>query len=515
MFFKRFFSRNYQDKCQNLLWLFGLSLFVFAILSLVRIFYSYGFYMDTLEHIHAAWLISEGKVPYRDFFEHHHPLLWYLLSPITQFFYRDVNVIYAARLVVVLCHFISLLVMYKLVISYTASKIAAQIAILILLSVYPLWSDIQNIRPDIFMVTAVLAAILSFFKYLEKDKERYLVISYFLWFIAFLFLQKSLIPLSGFAFVNLLYIKKIRIPNIVKALLLPLIIAFALIWLMYETNTLSSWFDWNFVYNKYITGYYAAHSIVPLSFIITCLIVSVLIIRYHKTSLKGNVIFGIWFFVAVSLMFYAPYVQYFVLYMYLSVLLLSPYFAKLFNKYYKLSFCALTLFIELSLMLNFLNINSKKLLDENIKLSEYIIEMTDKDDELLTMPHSFNLFNNDANFYWFGFKHAVIIADLYMNKSIDINDVLHNKKPKFFTISNDFATADIILFYNSRWLRDRNTALIRKSSRGDRKALSKLSDINLDYWYIDMDFLQKNYHMIGTYGTTNLWQRKDMKSDTP
>ena len=307
MFFKRFFSRNYQDKCQNLLWLFGLSLFVFAILSLVRIFYSYGFYMDTLEHIHAAWLISEGKVPYRDFFEHHHPLLWYLLSPITQFFYRDVNVIYAARLVVVLCHFISLLVMYKLVISYTASKIAAQIAILILLSVYPLWSDIQNIRPDIFMVTAVLAAILSFFKYLEKDKERYLVISYFLWFIAFLFLQKSLIPLSGFAFVNLLYIKKIRIPNIVKALLLPLIIAFALIWLMYETNTLSSWFDWNFVYNKYITGYYAAHSIVPLSFIITCLIVSVLIIRYHKASLKGNVIFGIWFFVAVSLCSYTFY----------------------------------------------------------------------------------------------------------------------------------------------------------------------------------------------------------------
>lgn len=37
---------------------------------------------DELEHIHSTYLISLGQIPYRDFFEHHHPALWFLFSPI-------------------------------------------------------------------------------------------------------------------------------------------------------------------------------------------------------------------------------------------------------------------------------------------------------------------------------------------------------------------------------------------------------------------------------------------------
>ena len=36
---------------------------------------------DTLEHVHTSWLVWHGKIPYKDFFQHHNPLLWYIGAP--------------------------------------------------------------------------------------------------------------------------------------------------------------------------------------------------------------------------------------------------------------------------------------------------------------------------------------------------------------------------------------------------------------------------------------------------
>ena len=36
---------------------------------------------DDVEHIHSAWLVFQGKIPYVDFFQHHNPLIWYIFAP--------------------------------------------------------------------------------------------------------------------------------------------------------------------------------------------------------------------------------------------------------------------------------------------------------------------------------------------------------------------------------------------------------------------------------------------------
>lgn len=41
---------------------------------------------DEFEHLHAAWSIADGQLPYRDFFEHHGPLTYYLLAPFVTWF---------------------------------------------------------------------------------------------------------------------------------------------------------------------------------------------------------------------------------------------------------------------------------------------------------------------------------------------------------------------------------------------------------------------------------------------
>ena len=74
---------------------------LFRIFSLFcLIFIAYGFIysgfqiVDEFEHLHASWLIFEGKLPYRDFLEHHNPLLWYISAPIVGLFYDNVFIFY-------------------------------------------------------------------------------------------------------------------------------------------------------------------------------------------------------------------------------------------------------------------------------------------------------------------------------------------------------------------------------------------------------------------------------------
>jgi hypothetical protein len=55
-------------------------------LYLLRLRY---FDKDELEHLHAAWCVSKGLLPYRDFFEHHTPWLHFFLAQFFRFFTVD------------------------------------------------------------------------------------------------------------------------------------------------------------------------------------------------------------------------------------------------------------------------------------------------------------------------------------------------------------------------------------------------------------------------------------------
>jgi hypothetical protein len=44
-----------------------------------------GFDPDELEHLHAAFCLQAGQLPYRDFFEHHAPALYWLAQPVLSF----------------------------------------------------------------------------------------------------------------------------------------------------------------------------------------------------------------------------------------------------------------------------------------------------------------------------------------------------------------------------------------------------------------------------------------------
>lgn len=39
---------------------------------------------DEMEHLHSSWLVDQGLWPYKDFWQHHSPMLWILLGPLTR-----------------------------------------------------------------------------------------------------------------------------------------------------------------------------------------------------------------------------------------------------------------------------------------------------------------------------------------------------------------------------------------------------------------------------------------------
>ena len=78
----------------------GKLLVIGAALSLALAAYFWRLYLlrvrffdgDEFEHLHAAWCISKGLVPYRDFFEHHTPWLHFFLAQFFRFYDVDTKV---------------------------------------------------------------------------------------------------------------------------------------------------------------------------------------------------------------------------------------------------------------------------------------------------------------------------------------------------------------------------------------------------------------------------------------
>lgn len=67
---------------------------------------------DDVEHLHSAWLIFQHKIPYIDFFQHHHPLLWYIFAPLVGYFSYEIGTPVSNVAVFDVVRFISTFVMF-------------------------------------------------------------------------------------------------------------------------------------------------------------------------------------------------------------------------------------------------------------------------------------------------------------------------------------------------------------------------------------------------------------------
>lgn len=163
-------------------------------------FYYHYMCMDHAEHIHAAWLVWQGQVPYRDFFEHHNPLFWYVLAPFVAAFYKNALVLYAARVVSLGFYIFMFAGFYKLCREFlAASKTVFGLALLLYFLVYDNYYLLFELQPDAAMWGCFFWGLVYYFRFIGAEAEGKgsdIRKAYLLFMASFLFLQKILMLLA-------------------------------------------------------------------------------------------------------------------------------------------------------------------------------------------------------------------------------------------------------------------------------------------------------------------------------
>ncbi len=115
--------------------------------------------IDELQYAHGGWLISQGEVIYRDFFEHHHPLIHQLLALAFLVLDDDPNNVVYLRLLMLPFLLLTLVAAWRLTAGKDDEKRSAILAPLFVLMVPSYSMMATEVRPDPLAFALFLAAV--------------------------------------------------------------------------------------------------------------------------------------------------------------------------------------------------------------------------------------------------------------------------------------------------------------------------------------------------------------------
>lgn len=165
---------------------------------------------DEFQHLHAAWCVSQGMVPYADFFEHHTPALSYVLAPILSLLDveasadRAVAALFLARFAMGLVALVIVALTFSLA-RAVWDRTTAWAAVTFLATTLMFQAKTLEVRPDSLSVACLLLSLLLLVRALGpsspdgRTARRLLVGAGLAAGIAILFTQKVLFALPGLA----------------------------------------------------------------------------------------------------------------------------------------------------------------------------------------------------------------------------------------------------------------------------------------------------------------------------
>ena len=244
---KKFFLKNEKK-------IYLAILIIFLLFNLFFQFHT-GVWKDVAEHSRAGYLISQGKIPYIDFFEHHNPLYWYVISPIF-FFTKGILPFYILYSISSIIFCISTFFIFKIGKIIFDNKRYAWMTTIFFVSVYPVIISYE-IRPDAFSALFLIIAIYLFF----KEKSNYLLLGLFIG-ISILFSQKAILY-AGIFFITIFIINYKNINKLIKKELLfvlgaiiPTILFGTFFYLIAGSEGLKRYFFLNYLFNLKINFSY-------------------------------------------------------------------------------------------------------------------------------------------------------------------------------------------------------------------------------------------------------------------
>jgi 4-amino-4-deoxy-L-arabinose transferase-like glycosyltransferase len=409
-----------------------------------------GFSIDEFEHIHSAWYVEHHQVPYKDFFQHHHPLLWYLILPFLWIFGHTVTVVLILRFFMFL---------FTLGIGYLVYRISRKLSgsrEMGLLSVILLFSNVMfvvfsiNIRPDVPQVFFGLLSVYLLVGFFSYGSRKYIISSGLCAAVSFLFLQKTIFLLLG---IGIFFLWMLIKRSMSLSDLLSFAFAFSvpcIIYLLYliQSNSLGDYMLTNWILNMnfakgdrfslfrtlnfYILKdfffwilagfsffYIIKHKIKEIGLLFVTVISGVLFLTlfFIKRPWGHNFIFPL---CALSILAgYALYQFFFKFQLKPSLRLICVMLVILSSSYF---------LIERGLDNN----------SQELKRVDYVLENSKDTDFIYDGKNQFNLFRPDLHYFWFSLKksHGLDTYNrLTHNVFGDYNicELVKTKKPKFIS----------------------------------------------------------------------------------
>jgi hypothetical protein len=151
---------------------------------------------DELEHLHAACAVSWGEIPYRDFFEHHTPGVYYLLQPVLWVSGADLPAIWFGRLIMGVIS-LATLVVTGLLARRTSERTAAWAAPTLLLCTTIFFAKAIEIRPDVPAALLLTMTAWVLLKFRQSSPRLAALLTGVLLAAATLFTQKAIVPAAA------------------------------------------------------------------------------------------------------------------------------------------------------------------------------------------------------------------------------------------------------------------------------------------------------------------------------
>lgn len=403
---------------------------------------------DTLEHVHSSWLIYSGKHPYKDFFQHHNPLIWYMAAPLVGAFEYSLRAVDAVNALTATITVLNVIYIYRIHTHFLTNKLggllAASFFILPHESLYN-----KDFKPDNYMVFGLVVGIYYLFSYLKEKKLVNLVVSFLLFFAAFMFTQKAAVILIGIGgiVIYLLYKKEISWNDFLYSALLPLLIYGAYLAYLYRDGVLEMYFKANFELNAHIPDvFYTRRFIGPTLEMILPLLLALYALWccFYNENLYIKLAGGIFILEYLIRMYYfTPFVYYYAFLLASASIFAGVGAVNLINRFSK----AVWLFIIYFLGVGgyYLNYYHWRItLGDQYKYgaSGYILSLTNPCDYVVNGYRiGYNLFGKDIDFIWNLLGQIDVIAStIGIRPTADLEALIRKHRPKIIFGGNYYDT---------------------------------------------------------------------------
>jgi len=424
-------------------------IFLLGVLALI-ISLNFEFSIDEFEHIHSTWYIQNNFRPYTDFFQHHHPLLWYVLLPFLNILGHSVHILFVFRVIMLMFAFGSGFLIYRISLKLFQCKETGLISVMMLFSTVMYVVCCFTIRPDVPQIFFGLLSLYYFISFLKTLSAKHVCLSGLFASISFLFLQKTIFLLMAYGIILCFKLirKNIQFKPVLyfsASFLAPVLVYLGILGLNGSLGDyfLANWFvNLNYAEEDRFFFFLTLKEYIlkDIFFWLFSIFGLWYVIRHGKSRVNIRETAFICILIFCSLFVIKRPWKHNYLFVFCMLSLFAGFSLRYFIEKFRMKAVlrVISFLIILTLPVYFLLLRTSNTNKKDVERAEYVLLNSSETDSVYDGKNLFNLFRPDLHYFWFSLKknHGLDTYNKLTGGKYSDYDICHlikEKKPKFIS----------------------------------------------------------------------------------